>query len=105
MKLIVAKPGKARDVRNGNWAGDSVGYYGIHSWLARHHGKANKCEMKDCSGKSTYYEWALLKGKKYQRRRDNFWRLCKSCHRAYDFTKRELEVVANRSRDKNGRFA
>jgi hypothetical protein len=30
------------------------------------------------------YEWALLKGKMMERKRENFIQLCMSCHRKYD---------------------
>ena len=71
---------------NYSWKGDDVGYYGIHCWLIRTYGKANKCEHPDCKKISNKYHWSLLKGKKYQRKRNNFWKLCSSCHVLYDIT-------------------
>jgi len=67
-----------------HWRGDSVGYWGIHTWLQQHYGWADKCEEKDCPGKSTKFKWDKLKNKPYQRRRDNFIQLCKQCHNKYD---------------------
>lgn len=61
-------------------------YYKIHHWLSKNHGKANRCESKDCLGKSTHYNWALKKGCKYQRNVNSFIQLCRSCHSKYDFT-------------------
>jgi len=69
---------------NGMWKGDNVGYDGMHHWLKTTFGKADKCENPDCKGKSKTFEWSLLKGKKYERRRENFWQLCVICHRIYD---------------------
>lgn len=69
-----------------NWKGNKVGYNGIHSWLNKVFGRANKCELHNCLGISKDFDWALIKGKKYERKRENFIRLCVSCHRHYDET-------------------
>lgn len=62
--------------------------YGIvHYWLRQNYGKPNKCLNLDCKGISTRYEWALIKGRKYIRKRENFMRLCRSCHAIYDRNK------------------
>lgn len=53
-------------------------------WLYSKYGKADKCENKDCTGKSSVYNWALKSGKEYEKNRDNFIMLCTSCHRIYD---------------------
>ena len=66
------------------WKGDNIGYNGLHTWLRTVFGWPNKCENKDCGHKSMKYEWALIKGKRYERKRENFWQLCVSCHRLYD---------------------
>lgn len=68
---------------NQNWVGDKVGYYGIHDWLYLHFGKANKCER---CGSDKRVQWAKLKDKKYERKRENFWQLCSRCHVVYDDT-------------------
>lgn len=58
---------------------------GLHSWLRTNFGKASKCENRKCNNIHPYrYEWALLKGKKYERKRENFWMLCRKCHMYYD---------------------
>lgn len=59
-------------------------YTTIHMWLNRTFGKANRCESNLCEKKSKYFDYALLKGRKYERRRKNFIMLCKKCHQAYD---------------------
>ena len=66
-----------------NWVGDTVGYSGIHDWLAKNYGQPKTCEICERKDKKRY-EWALVKGKKYERKRKNFIRLCKRCHNDYD---------------------
>lgn len=69
-----------------SWKGDDIKYAAIHNWLRSTFGKANKCESLTCNGRnSRKYTWSLLKGKEYQRKRENFWMLCYSCHTKYDF--------------------
>lgn len=58
-------------------------YLPIHKWLIYHFEKTGKCEFcKTVSAKK--YEWALLKGKEYKRKRENYIELCCKCHRNYD---------------------
>lgn len=64
--------------------GDKAGYGSIHDWIRHYFGKPNKCENPKCLGVSKTFEWALSKGKKYSHKRENFMRLCKSCHVLYD---------------------
>lgn len=73
-----------RGEKNPFWVkGDNVKYTTIHKWLFREYGKASKCEICGTT-ESKRYEWAKLKGKEYERKRENFWELCKSCHTIYD---------------------
>lgn len=63
----------------------------IHRWVASIAGKAKRCVF--CNKKSgTKYEWALLKGEKYERNVNNFIELCCSCHRKYDMTEESKKV-------------
>lgn len=73
---------------NNTWAGDDLSYKGIHRWLKRIYGKADLCENTDCTHESKTFDWALLKGCEYQRKRENFWKLCRSCHKKYDYIKK-----------------
>ena len=82
---------------NPNWKGgnrhktagiDEKLYYHIHWWLLSNFGKANKCENKDCLKKSISYQWAKLRHKKYEKKRENFIMLCKSCHCLYDLNEK-----------------
>lgn len=65
-------------------------YQKIHNWISKEYGKADNCENPECKGHSKHYEWALLKGREYDYKRENFIRLCKSCHFLYD---QDLERV------------
>jgi len=85
------KKGDNFEEKNHKWLGDNVGYGGIHDWLQSRFGYADKCENREndilnfnCSKKSNNYDWALLKGLKYERKRENFIMLCHSCHLKYD---------------------
>lgn len=79
-------------------------YVEIHFWLRKNFGNANKCENPECKNKSQHYEWALLKGKKYEFNRDNFMQLCKSCHSYYDRPgfegKKHSEETKNKMRER-----
>lgn len=68
------------------WEGDKVGYWGIHDWLIKVFGRADKCENQSCNHKSKKFMWAKLADKEYERKRENFWKLCASCHVLYDMT-------------------
>ncbi len=72
--------------KNNMWKGDNVGRAAIHTWLKRHYGKPNTCEKCGLIG-SRNIDWAKIKGRKYERKRENFWRLCHKCHMAYDEVK------------------
>lgn len=61
-------------------------YRDLHKWLEYHYGKATKCEKCNKKGKGREIHWALLKGKEYERKRENFIQLCIICHGKYDDT-------------------
>lgn len=70
---------------------ENIGYHGLHIWLVKTFGNPLKCESCGEIGYKSIknrwnIEWALVKGKKYERMRENFWGLCIRCHRNYDFT-------------------
>ena len=79
--------------KNPNWRGGitkqyagigSKNYNSIHSWLRKKYGEANKCENIMCKGLSKNYEWAKKPSAEYEKNRDNFMMLCKSCHAFQD---------------------
>lgn len=59
-------------------------YSAVHYWMKSNYGKASKCESGTCTKKSKTFQWALLRGKTYCRKRENFMELCGSCHLKYD---------------------
>ncbi len=82
---------KGRFFKGGNtggkhwrWTNENVSYEAIHFWINRNYGKANKCENINCLKLSNKFEWSKIKGKEYERKRENFWMLCIFCHRKYD---------------------
>ncbi len=71
-------------------------YDNIHQWLKCNYGKASCCENKKCTYKTPKrFEWALVKGKSYEKNIQNYIQLCPSCHRKYDFTE---EIRLNNKR-------
>lgn len=73
-----------RGTRSPRWKGDNVNYHGIHTWLKKTYGKGGNCDK--CQTENPKLHWALVKGKKYERKRENFLHLCPSCHKYYDMT-------------------
>jgi len=79
-----------------NWKGDDVGKSQVHKWLDANYGKPNLCEGENCRGNSNVYEWCLKDEKDYGKDRNNFLRLCRSCHRKYDWNKEKtIKAVQN----------
>lgn len=58
-------------------------YNNVHYLIRKTYGKADHCEFCNIKG-AKKYEWALLKGKDIEFKRENFIQLCKSCHSKYD---------------------
>ena len=69
------------------WKGEDVSYKGLHDWINRNYGKPKKCEF--CGTTSAKkFEWAS-KNHQYKREISDWFRLCTSCHRKYDFQLRK----------------
>ena len=84
LRKLREKCGRPGD-KNPNWKGDSVGVIGIHIWIKKNFAKKRVCEF--CGFKSNNplrIDFALIKGMKYERKRENFIELCRSCHSIYD---------------------
>ena len=77
---------------NPRWKGSKAGSGSVHQWLARHF-KKDKCE--EC-GTTKVLDWALIKGKKYLHKRENFKVLCRSHHLKYDYTKQRKKKVIDK---------
>ena len=92
-----AKIGRKGEKHN-QWAGDNVGYHGIHIWLKSQFGNPSFCEMCAKTGRKVTTRWNIQWAKKtecgYERKRENFWGLCNSCHKKYDFTEELREKLS-----------
>lgn len=77
---------------NSAWKGKSAKVAAKHQWLSRNYNKGNKCLHCKTIGKKL--DWALLKGKKYEHKRENFIPLCRSCHLKYDYTQERKDKVS-----------
>lgn len=69
---------------NGRILKEKLTYGSLHDWLGKKFGSANKCENEKCEGRSVTYQYALKKGCEYERKRENFFMLCRVCHYKYD---------------------
>lgn len=74
-----------------HWVGDKVGKIGVHRWLRQEYGIPKPCEHCHRTDDGIVYDWAC-KNKLYRRVREDYMRLCRSCHRKYDYTFNGLEV-------------
>lgn len=70
--------------KNCNWKGDKVGYWALHKWVYRILGKPITCEHCGKTGLTgRKIHWANKSGQ-YLREKNDWLRLCVSCHRKYD---------------------
>lgn len=79
------------------WKGENIGYGRKHEWLTQTYGQPTPCDYCGVEGKQNRHwsvEWALIKGKQYERKRENFMKLCISCHRRYDFTEMTRKKIS-----------
>lgn len=72
---------------NPNWQGENVRIGGIHLWLANNFKKTCICSFCGKKGNTFSIQWAKIKDKEYQRKRENFIELCTKCHANYDRNK------------------
>ena len=66
-----------------HWAGDKIGYAGIHFWVKRKLGTPKKCAHCGTTDITKKYDWANISGK-YLRRLSDWIRLCSRCHAKFD---------------------
>lgn len=71
------------------WAGDEVGYNGLHHWVKKVLGKAKEFPCQECGTRERKIEWSNISGE-YVRRITDWRPLCKSCHRKLDFLNRKI---------------
>lgn len=65
-----------------------------HTWLHRNYGKPGQCENREnkfldftCNEISKRYAYALKHEKQYSKDINDYYILCYSCHKKYDFQK------------------
>jgi len=77
-------PNFPRGEKHDRWKGDDATYGAIHEWVYRHLGQPNECKRcgKNDLRKSQYH-WANI-GHTYKRNKEDWIRLCVSCHKRYD---------------------
>lgn len=80
-KVYIAN-GKAVGGNHYKWKGEDAGYQAKHTWVRKNYGEIRECE--DCLTKTAItYDWANISGK-YIRKRNDWKRLCRKCHRKFD---------------------
>lgn len=68
--------------KNPLWKGERAGYGAKHDWVKKWFGNPEVCE--NCGTTSALkYDWANISGK-YLRKRNDWKRLCRSCHHLMD---------------------
>lgn len=88
LKMRDSKLGKYVEEKSPHWKGDAVGYEGIHTWIHKF-GSPMKCGHCRKICKNNYQiHWANISGK-YKRKRDDWFRLCVSCHSIYDHCRKK----------------
>lgn len=65
------------------WKGENASYYAIHIWITSQRGRPSVCEHCGILT-AKKYEWANI-DHRYERKLDQYIRLCTSCHRKYDY--------------------
>jgi hypothetical protein len=84
-KISIAKMGE----KNPQWTANPS-YGAVHVWINRNYKKSKTC---DFCGSKRFLEWALKKGKKHEHSVENYWTLCSSCHKKYDYTPQHREKM------------
>lgn len=79
-------------------------YFNVHKWLVRNFGNPEKCsqclKIGEKWGRRWNIEWALKKGSVYEKNKNNFFGLCKKCHRKYDDSaewRNNMSIAAKKS--------
>lgn len=68
-------------------------YSSVHNWLRKKYGAACQCENIQCANPSLCFQWAKVKDKEYDYKRENFIMLCGRCHYYYDEKFRRYQKI------------
>lgn len=83
-KMIIKEKRRFQIMKRGEdshlWKGDSVGYSSLHQWVRTRKPQPLYCEI--CRINKSY-DLANI-SRKYKRDLNDWWYLCRSCHRIYD---------------------
>jgi hypothetical protein len=95
-KSMVGKRGEGTP----RWKGDKASRSAYHKYLDSNYGKPKVCESPNCEGKSTWFDWCIKTGRVYSHDRNDYLRMCRSCHRKYDMTpeKRQQVILMQKKR-------
>lgn len=72
-------------------------YASIHNWLRKMYGVAHKCENRQCASPSASFQWAKVKDRDYDFKRENFIMLCGRCHYYYDEKFKRHHKIKNKN--------
>lgn len=74
-------------VEASNWKGDNAGYQAKHIWIREKFGSPLDCEQcKKTVENTRKIQWANISGE-WWRERNDWRRLCTSCHRKFDLSR------------------
>ena len=76
---------------NHMWKGNDASYAAFHYRLDHKFGRPKKCSKCETTDETRIYDWANLTGR-YEDIQD-YKRMCRQCHRAYDKARRERDVT------------
>ena len=83
------KSGFMKGESNGMWKGNDVGLSGLHKWVYLTLGQPDTCQhCGKIELKGHGIHWANKSGK-YERKVDDWLRLCVTCHRRYDLDRNQ----------------
>lgn len=91
MKARRAAKRNQRGLKNHMWKGNEASYKALHCRLYSLYGTPSKCEICGTVDATKNYDWASLTGQ-YTDISD-YKRMCRSCHRQYDKSRRK-EVIS-----------
>ncbi len=66
-----------------SWKGDNLGYIRMHKWVNKVGGHPSLCELCNNIFEDRFMEWSN-KDHKYRRDLEDWQRVCRKCHKAYD---------------------
>ena len=95
MKKALLRASIGRTPYNKGVFSKNTSYSAIHKYLVRNFGKANFCINIYCNHTSIRFDYALIKGRKYTHDINDYIRLCRKCHLAYDSRKKNYHNKDN----------